>query len=157
QALAARVTAKGTPVTPNYRRGRLRMLRTLFHRLIERGWAAPPARTPIFVSDLPRPDEPLPKFLDDGDATRLARAVAAEPDRLRRLVLEILMHTGVRVGELCALETGAVVQIGDGWWLRVPLGKLHNDRYVPLLPQLLGLLDAWQATHDDRGTGLLLT
>ena len=56
------------------------------------------------------------------------------------------MKSRLRVGELCALETGAVVQIGDGWWLRVPLGKLHNDRYVPLLPQLLGLLDAWKAT-----------
>jgi integrase len=157
KALAGRITAKGTPVTSNYRRSRLGTLRTFFDRIIEWGWPDAPARIPIFVSDLPRPDEPLPKFLDDGDATRLARSIAAEPDRLRRLVLEILMHTGVRVGELCGLEADAVVQIGDGWWLRVPLGKLHNDRYVPLLPQLLGLLDAWQATHDDNGTGLLLT
>jgi len=76
---------------------------------------------------------------------------------LRRLVLELLSHTGVRVGELCALETDAVVQIGEGWWLRVPLGKLHNDRYVPLLPQLVALLDQWRDSHDDAGTGLLLT
>jgi integrase len=157
KALAGRVTAKGTSVTPNYLRGRLGMLRTFFDRIIEWGWPDAPARMPIFVSDLPRPDEPLPKFLDDGDATRLARAVAAEPDRLRRLVLEILMQTGLRVGELCALEADAVVQIGDGWWLRVPLGKLHNDRYVPLLPQLLELLDGWQSTHYDNGTGLLMT
>ena len=155
--LAERVTAKGTPVSPNYRRSRLGTLRTFFERIMEWDWSDAPARIPIFVGDLPRPDEPLPKFLDDGDATRLARAIAAEPDQLRRLVLEILLHTGVRVGELCALETDAVLQIGDGWWLRVPLGKLHNDRYVPLLPQLLGLLDAWQASHDDAGTGLLLT
>jgi integrase len=156
-ALAERVTAKGTPVTPNYRRTRLGTLRTFFDRIIEWDWPDAPNRIPIFVGDLPRPDEPLPKFLDDGDAARLARAIAAEPDRLRRLVLEILLHTGLRVGELCGLQTDAVVRIGDGWWLRVPLGKLHNDRYVPLLPQLLGLLDAWQVTHDDNGTGLLLT
>jgi integrase len=157
RALADRITAKGTLVTSNYRRSRLGTLRTFFDRIIEWSWPDAPARIPIFVSDLPRPEEPLPKFLDDGDATRLARSIAAEPDPLRRLVLEILMHTGVRVGELCGLETGAVVQIGDGWWLRVPLGKLHNDRYVPLLPQLLGLLDHWQSAHDDNGTGLLLT
>src|SRR6202022_827795 len=120
-------------------------------------WPAAPARTPIFATDLPKADEPLPKFLDDGDATRLARSIAAEPDPLRRLVLEILLHTGVRVGELCALEADAVVQIGEGWWLRVPLGKLHNDRYVPLLPHLLGLLEDWRRTHDDNGTVLLLT
>jgi integrase len=156
-ALGARVTRTGTLVSPNYRRQRLGTLRTFFDRMIEWDWPDAPARTPIFAADLPRPDEPLPKFLDDGDATRLARAIAAEPDPLRRLVLELLSHTGMRVGELCALESDAVVQIGDGWWLRVPLGKLHNDRYVPLLPQLLPLLDAWRASHDDGGTGLLLT
>jgi site-specific recombinase XerD len=131
KALAERITAKGARVTSGYRRSRLGTLRTFFDRIIEWSWPDAPARIPIFVSDLPRPDEPLPKFLDDGDATRLARSIAAEPDRLRRLVLEILMHTGVRVGELCGLEADAVV--------------------------LLGLLDAWQATHDDNGTGLLLT
>jgi integrase len=157
KALAAHVTPKGTPMSPNTRRHRLGMVRTFFERIMEWDWPDAPARTPIFGADLPRPDEPLPKFLDDGDATRLARAIAVEPDPLRRLVLELLLHTGVRVGELCALEADAVVQIGDGWWLRVPLGKLHNDRYVPLLPHLLGLVDAWRASHDDNGTGLLLT
>jgi integrase len=157
QALAERVTPKGTLASPNYRRQRLGTVRTFFDRIIEWDWPDAPARCPIFATDLPKPDEPLPKFLDDGDASRLAREIAAEPGRLRRLVLELLLHTGIRVGELCALEADAVVQIGDGWWLRVPLGKLHNDRYVPLLPHLLGLLDEWRATHDDNGTGLLLT
>ena len=158
QALAARITVKGVPVTANYRRQRLGTLRTFFDRIIEWDWPDAPARTPIFASDLPRPDEPLPRFLDDGDAARLARAISEEPDRLRRLVLELLLHTGVRVGELCALQSEAVVQLGEGWWLRVPLGKLHNDRYVPLLPHLLALLDDWRQHHRDRrGTGLLLT
>jgi integrase len=156
-ALAARLTPKGTPPSVNHRRTRLGTLRTFFDRIIEWDWPDAPARCPIFVSDLPRPDEPLPKFLDDGDAARLARAIAAEPDPLRRLVLELLSKTGLRVGELCALETGAVVQIGEGWWLRVPVGKLHNDRLVPLHPALLPLLDAWQTGHPDQGLGLLLT
>jgi integrase len=155
--LGGRLTAKGTPLSVNHRRQRLGVLRTFFDRIIEWDWPDAPTRCPIFVSDLPRPDEPLPKFLDDPTATRLARAIAAEPDPLRRLVLELLSHTGMRVGELCALEADAVVQIGDGWWLRIPVGKLHNDRYVPLLPQLVVLLDAWRAGHDDNGTGLLLT
>jgi integrase len=155
--LAARFTAKGTLLSVNHRRQRLGMVRTFFDRIIEWDWPDAPTRCPIFVSDLPRPDEPLPKFLDDADATRLARSIAAEPDPLRRLALELLRHTGMRVGELCALEADAVVQIGDGWWLRIPVGKLHNDRYVPLLPQVVALLDAWRVTHDDAGTGLLLT
>ena len=157
RALAERPGAKGKPLSVNFRRTRLGMVRTFFDRIIEWDWPDAPARIPIFVTDLPKADEPLPKFLDDGDATRLARAIAAEPDPLRRLVLELLRHTGLRVGELCALEADAVVQIGEGWWLRVPVGKLHNDRYVPLLPQLVALLDAWRADHDGNGTGLLLT
>jgi integrase len=156
-SIARHRTAAGKPLSTNTIRGRLGMLCTFFDRIIEWDWADAPARTPIFTNDLPRPDEPLPKFLDDGDAVRLARAVAAEPDPRRRLVLELLSRTGIRVGELCALEADAVVRIGEGWWLRVPLGKLHNDRYVPLHPQLLPLLEAWAATHDDNGTGLLLT
>jgi len=155
--LAERVTPKGTPLSANTRRQRLGTLRTFFDRISEWDWPDAPARVPIFATDLPRADEPLPKFLDDGAATRLARAISSEPDPLRRLVLELLLHTGMRVGELCALESDAVVKLGAGWWLRVPLGKLHNDRYVPLLPHLLALLDDWRAQHDDAGTGLLLT
>ena len=131
------VTEQGKPLSINTRRQRLGMLRTFFDRIIEWDWDDAPPRCPIFMSDLPKPDEPLPKFLDDGDATRFARSVAAETDPLRRLALELLMHTGMRVGELCALENDAVVQIGEGWWLRIPVGKLHNDRYVPLHPTLL--------------------
>jgi len=155
--IARHRTAAGKPLSTNTVRSRLGMLCTFFDRIIEWDWTDAPTRTPIFTNDLPKPDEPLPKFLDDADAVRLARAVAAEPDPRRRLVLELLSRTGIRVGELCALEADAVVRIGDGWWLRVPLGKLHNDRYVPLHPHLLPLLEAWKAGHDDNGTGLLLT
>jgi integrase len=157
RAVAQQRTAAGKPLSTNTRRSRLGLLCTFFDRIIEWDWVDAPPRTPIFTTDLPKPDEPLPRFLDDGDAVRLARSVAAEPDPRRRLVLELLSRTGIRVGELCALEGDAVVRIGEGWWLRVPLGKLHNDRYVPLHPQLLPLLQAWTATHDDNGTGLLLT
>jgi hypothetical protein len=42
-----------------------------------------------------------------------------------------------------------VVQIGSGHWLRIPLGKLRNDRYVPLHPDLVTLLAAWTADNLD--------
>jgi integrase/recombinase XerD len=44
----------------------------------------------------------------------------------------------------------AIVAIGDGHWLRVPLGKLRNDRYVPLHPDLVELLTAWVTDHHDQ-------
>jgi hypothetical protein len=42
-----------------------------------------------------------------------------------------------------------VVQIGASYWLRVPVGKLHTDRYIPLHPQLKALLDDWLARRAD--------
>jgi len=53
----------------------------------------------------------------------------------------------MRAGELAGLEADAAVQIGHGHWLRIPLGKLRNDRYVPLHPDLVGLLAAWTAAN----------
>jgi integrase len=156
-ALGAHVTAKGKPLAVNTLRSRLGMLMTFFDRIIEWGFEDAPVRTPLFISDIPRPEELLPKALDDAAAARFSREVTAEPDRLRRLVLELLARTGLRVGELCALEKDAVSRRGGGWWLKVPVGKLRNDRTVPLLSPLVELLADWQATHDDAGTGLLLT
>ncbi len=155
--LKAHVTNKGTPLAINTLRMRLGMLLTFFDRIIEWGYEDVPARSPVFISDIPRPEELLPKALDDAAAARFLREVARESDPLRRLVLEILARTGLRVGELCALEHDAVSRRGGGYWLKVPVGKLRNDRSVPLLPPLIDLLAEWQTTHHGGRTGLLLT
>ena len=103
-------------------------------------------------------DDPLPKFLDDAQAAALLRTASSDPDPLRRLVVHLLLRTGMRPGELCNLQTGTVVTMRDGHWLKIPLGsKLHNDRYIPLHPHLVELLAAWTAGHDDHGTGRLIT
>jgi site-specific recombinase XerD len=123
-------------------------LRTCFERVSEWDYPNAPRRVLIFNGDLPTPDDPLPKFLSDVDAAKLMQA-AAEADPVRRLVIEMLARTGLRVGEFCALTADAVTQIKGRHWLRVPLGKLHNDRYVPLHPGLVELLNDYQATRDD--------
>ena len=123
-------------------------LRTFFERTSEWGYEDAPTKVLVFNGDLPTPDDPLPKFLSDADAAKLMRA-AAEADPTRRLVIEMLARTGLRVGELCALPLDAVVLMSGRHWLRVPVGKLHNDRYVPLHPQLVELLDAHNADRDD--------
>jgi integrase len=106
----------------------------------------------VFAGDLPIVDKPLPRFLDDAAAAKLLRTSRADPDPLARLIVELLARTGMRSSELRALTVDAVVQIGSAYWLRIPIGKLHNDRYLPLHPQLKALLDDWIAHH--RPTGL---
>jgi len=153
---ARTVTRTGKSVSANTIRQRLGTLRTFFDRIGEWDWTDAPARTPIFSIDLPIVDDPLPRFLDDATAARLLRAAGADPDPLSGLVVHLLARTGLRVSELCNLAADAVVVMNDAPWLRVPLGKLHNDRYVPLHPHLVQLLGDWAAAHGDAGTGLLL-
>lgn len=137
-------------------RAALSTLRMFFERVIEWGWEDAPARVPIFAGDIPKADEPLPKFLDDPTFALFMRAVRADPRPLARLVVELLARTGMRVGELCALEADAVVRIGETQWLRIPVGKLHNDRYIPLHSQLVELLAEWAEANGANGHGLLL-
>ena len=136
------------PLSEQTIRIKLGTLRTFFERTSEWGYQDAPTKVLIFNGDLPTPDDPLPKFLSDVDAAKLMRA-AADAHPTRRLVIEMLARTGLRVGELCALPRDAVVLMSARHWLRVPVGKLHNDRYVPLHPQLVELLQAHHAGRDD--------
>jgi integrase len=153
--LAGRPARKDRP-TPNTVRANLGTVRMFLERIIEWGWDDAPARVPIFAGDLPRKDEPLPRFLDDPTFALFMRAARAEARPLTRLAVELLARTGMRVGELCALEADAVVLIGETHWLRIPVGKLHNDRYIPLHPQLVDMLAEWALTPDAHAGGRLL-
>ncbi len=136
------------PLSQSTIRITLGTLRTFFERVSEWDYPDAPTRVLIFNGDLPTPDDPLPKFLSDVDAGKLMRA-ATEAHPTRRLIIEMLARTGLRVGELCALPADAVVHMSGRHWLRIPIGKLHNDRYVPLHPQLVELLDAHHVERND--------
>jgi len=154
--LAARPGRKTTRWSPTSMRMRLGLLRTFFERIIEWGYDDAPARVPIFQGDLPEPDEPLPKFLDDPTAAKFMAALAADPNQRRRLMIELLARTAMRAGELAALEADAMVLLGDTHWLKIPIGKLHNDRYIPLHPLLIELIDDWNTTRPRPRSGRLV-
>ena len=143
--LATRPSARGGTLTKTSLAEHLGTLRTCFDRLTEWDGDDVPARVLVFCGDLPIRDEPLPRFLDDGAFTKLLQATRADPDPFVRLCVEFLARTGLRKGEFLDLTVDSVVQIGSAYWLHVPLGKLRNDRYIPLHPQLKDLLDQWLA------------
>jgi site-specific recombinase XerD len=142
--LAVQPRGGGQAITAETHRQRMRTIRQFFERIIEWDWPDAPPRSPVIAGDIPKKPEPLPRFLDDRDAAKLMAAARASADPRDRLVVELMARTGMRAGELADLEADAVVQIGAGYWLRIPLGKLRNDRYVPLHPELLA---AWTAAN----------
>jgi integrase len=156
-ALAARPGKRGNKtVSAQTIRHNLGMLRTFFERVIDWDYPDAPRRVPIFTGDLPKADEPTPKFLDDPTAAKFMAALATDPNRRRRLIVELLARTGMRAGELGGLRDDAMYRLGDTYWLRIPLGKLHNDRSVPLHPLLVGLINDYRAWRGPTSTGLLV-
>ena len=135
---------------------RLGTLRMFFVRIDEWGWDEAPPRVPIFPGDLPRLDRPLPRALDDATAAKPLRAAQDDRRMLVRVTVEMLLRTGLRVSEFTGLRAGAVVDIGAGPWLHVPVGKLREDRYLPLHPQLVTLIDGYRAAHVPPDHPLLL-
>jgi integrase len=154
--LAARRGKSGKPLSTQTIRHRLGFIRTFFERLIEYGDEDAPAGVLVFQRDFPALDEPLPKFLDDPAAAEFMAALALDPNPRRRLMVELLARTGMRVGELSALEDDAMVRIGAIDWLRIPVGKLHNDRYVPLHPILVDLIVDYRARRGRPRSGRLV-
>jgi site-specific recombinase XerD len=142
--------------TPTTRNARLGALRMFFVRLIEWGWSDAPSRPLLFSGDLPPRDQPLPKALDDTDAAKFLRAAQTQRRLLCRVVAEMLLRTGLRVSELCDLDRDAIRTGIDGQWLHVPVGKLHNDRYLPLHPTLIELIGEYRRQHVDSANPLLL-
>ncbi len=154
--LASRENQRGEPLKRSTIRLRLSMLRVVIERLIEWDHPDTPTRNPILWTDLPKVDEPLPKFLDDEQAARfMAAAVRLNPQR--RLVVEMLARTGLRVTEFCELTHDAIVTLNQTNWLRVPVGKLHTDRYVPLHPSLIDLHRTWREWAGPDDTGRLIS
>lgn len=145
--LAVRTSSQGRTLSKPGIAVHLGVLRSCFERLTEWCGDDVPTRMLVFSGDLPRRDDPLPRFLDDGASAKLLQAARADADPFVRLCVEFLARTGLRKGEFLDLTLDSVVQIGSAYWLHVPVGKLRTDRYIPLHPQLKELLDDWITTR----------
>jgi integrase len=151
----------GAPLSAWFQIRCLSCLKTFFDTIDVLEYPERPGR-PLFVrGDLKRVDVQTPRFLPDADWHRFVAAVerltpeAAAARRLplpferMRAVLAILLECGLRAGELLRLDTGCIVTAQDAatgevtHWLRVPVGKLRNDRMVPIRPAVVEAVDAW--------------
>jgi site-specific recombinase XerD len=93
----------------------------------------------IRASDIPKLPHYLPRPLTAGADRELQRRLAAS-DNPRAWALLLMRHTGLRIGELCELEYHCARLDGHRPLLKVPLGKLNNERLVPLSPSSVELI-----------------
>lgn len=124
------------------------ILRNFFDDISDWGWAQAPPRRLVFRTDIPSTPQALPRALAPDVDAAIMTQVAALIDPFARVGLTVMRHTGLRVGELLDLELDCVVDYGKaGSWLRVPLGKLNNERSIPLDDTTLSALDDWMSNH----------
>ncbi|MFV2074104.1 MAG: tyrosine-type recombinase/integrase [Thermoanaerobaculales bacterium] len=123
-------------------------LRVFFEDIAAWGWAAAPRSRLLFLTDLPRLPEAMPRALTPAADTALMAAVECLEEPFARTGLIVLRATGIRVGELLDLELDCLLDFGrHGMWLRVPVGKLASERTVPLEPSTVEILDRWMAAR----------
>lgn len=142
-ATASAVNSKnGAPLSAGERRGRILTVSCLLNDITEWGWDQAPARRLVFRSDLPKRPRPLPRYLTPDIDRQLVHALHDHPDKLNANALLLARATGLRIGELVDLELDCLHQItGQGWWLKVPLGKLATERMIPLDLPTVTLVD----------------
>lgn len=105
-------------------------LRRLLHDLAIDGH--PLADDLIGPQDFPPPDVYLPKPLSLQEDLSLAQQLARDGDLLA-CALSLLRATGMRIGECCNLTVDCLHYLGpEQCVLKVPLGKLHTERWIPL-------------------------
>jgi integrase len=115
------------------------------------GWADAPRRRLMFATDIPRQPDTLPRALPPDVDHALMAAVGELDDPFARAAITILRHTGLRRGELLDLELDCLMDFGPtGTWLRVPLGKLNDERAVPLDSVALEAFAGWLADRSPQ-------
>jgi site-specific recombinase XerD len=130
---------------PATRVGQLVCLRKYLDWLWEHGLVAQPGHVLVQASDLPKKPEYLPRPLPP-DADQKLQEQLREAESPVALGLYVMRRTGIRIGELRTLERDCVRADPSGRpFLKVPLGKLHNERLVPLDPATLAAVTELQS------------
>lgn len=91
----------------------------------------------------PKRGQGLPKYLTETEATRLLEAGADHPRT--HAMLALLLYSGLRVGELCAILVPDI-DFDEGA-VRIRSGKGDKDRLVVAAPKCMTIVKAWVATR----------
>lgn len=120
----------GAALSNGTRRLQLILLRRLLRDLAHYGYPLPPDL--IRRDDFPPRDHYLPRPLPPEEDERLQQQLR-QTDTLEANALRLMRTTGIRIGECLDLPLDCLQQLSEHETaLRVPLGKLHSERYLPV-------------------------
>lgn len=132
---------------PSTRLGHLIQVRVYFTWLAERGLLYADPDDLVRVTDYPKIPEYLPRPFPPDFDRELQRRLSASSDRLHRALL-LQRLTGMRIGELVSLPYDCLrTDAKRRSFLIVPIGKLYNERIVPLDTRALALV-RWLQEYD---------
>ncbi len=115
-------------------------LRAYFMWLEEQGELTLPADVLLRSSDCPKRPQYLPRPIPPEIDAQLQKRLRSSRDTLH-LGLLLMRNTGLRIGELIHLSHRCIRTDARGnRLLKVPLGKLDNERLVPLDPKTFRLV-----------------
>jgi site-specific recombinase XerD len=107
------------------------------------------------ATDVPRRPTYLPRPLPP-EADRQLQLRLEESDSPYQQALLVMRKTGMRLGELLSLEFDCVRKDHRGnRFVKVPLGKLENERLVPIDEQTFRLIEKLQGTGRKKRRRLL--
>jgi site-specific recombinase XerD len=144
-------------LSPVTRKNRMIQVRCYLRWLRESGALSADPEQLVRFEDIPRCPDYLPRPLPL-EADRQLQQRLAQADCRYQQGLLLMRYTGLRIGELVSLERNCVHTDHKGnRFLKVPLGKLDNERFVPLDDTTLQLITKIRRRGCRRGRWLLMS
>lgn len=120
------------PYTRGTHRNRIIKVRCFLEGIQMWGWEEAPLHPLFRRGDLPAEDRYLPRPLAPQTDQALSEELRREGGFVSKALL-FLRATALRAQEILDLQIDALGELSRGQWsLRVPLGKLHSEREIPV-------------------------
>ncbi|RPI98126.1 MAG: hypothetical protein EHM32_00145, partial [Spirochaetales bacterium] len=148
------LSSRGLSVTT--RRHTIFNLKVYLEWLFEKEFIDADPRELLRSTDMPKKPQYLPRPFPPEADKELQKRLAAGDD-IHRKALLLMRKTGLRIGELLRLTPNCLEKDHlDNAFLKVPLGKLDNERLVPLDEDTRILLESLQRQCPKDAEFLLL-
>jgi len=128
-------THTGAPLALTTRRSVITLLARFVNETAAWGWDDVPGRVLFLRGDIPKTPKTLPRFIPDHELAALMSAVEQLKNPYQQAALIVARWSGARRDEIRRLSLDCLDSYPDGHpRLRIPVGKGHAERSIPLHP-----------------------